>query len=32
MFLAAALKHQFMDGPIVSRRMSPFGPGPTRID
>jgi cytochrome b561 len=30
--IAAALKHQFMDGPIVSRRMSPFGPGPTRID
>lgn len=23
--IAAALKHQIMDGPIVSRRMSPFG-------
>lgn len=26
--VAAALKHQLMDGPIVSRRMSPFGSAP----
>ncbi|MEO7786860.1 MAG: cytochrome b/b6 domain-containing protein, partial [Sphingomicrobium sp.] len=30
--VAAALKHQFMDGPVVSRRMSPFDPGPAGID
>lgn len=26
--ILAALKHHFMDGPVVSRRMSPFGAGP----
>ncbi|MEO6248704.1 MAG: cytochrome b [Sphingomicrobium sp.] len=30
--VAAALKHQFMDGPVVSRRMSPFGASAARID
>lgn len=29
--VAAAFKHQFFDGPLVSRRMSPFG-GSRRID
>lgn len=29
--VAAALKHQFVDGPLVSRRMSPLGPAPDSL-